>query len=159
MFFFKKNCINQACKSSSCFLNFSSSWRNEISLSCFSEKYEMQSLDVDLRDVFCEPSPFSFLFLVSPHVSSETFCMFFYLHKLLFNFFFQLLLSVLQYQLHRIAQSNRVVLHLFQCDWVLFRMLYLLLSFLIYIFLTNRLYLSRTDLGGTLKKVGLMNLK
>ena len=73
--------------------------------------------------------------------------------------FFQLLLSVLQYQPHRIAQSNRVVLHLFQCDWVLFRMLYLLLSFLIYIFLTNRLYLSRTDLGGTLKKVGLMNLK
>ena len=88
VFFFKNNCINQACKSNSCFLNFSSSWRNEISLSCFSEKYEMQSLDVDLRDLFCEPSPFSFLFLVSPHVSSETFCMFFYLHKLLFNFFF-----------------------------------------------------------------------
>ena len=53
----------------------SSSWRNEIFLSCFSE---IKSLDVDLRDLFCEPSPvsFSFLFLVSPNVSSEAFRIF-----------------------------------------------------------------------------------
>ena len=55
----------------------SSSWRSEIFLSCFSEKYEIKSLDVDLRDLFCEPSPvsFSFLFKVS-HVSSEAFRIF-----------------------------------------------------------------------------------
>ena len=51
---------------------------------------------------------------------------------------FQLFLSVLQYQLHLIADSNQVVLYLFPCDCVLFRMLYPLLSILIYIFsLTN----------------------
>ena len=61
---------------------------------------------------------------------------------------FQLLLSILQHQLHRTAQSNHVVLHLFQCNWVLSQMLYALLSISTYIF-------SLTDcinLGVTLKK-------
>ena len=45
---------------------------------------------------------------------------------------FQLLLSVLQYQFHRIiTRSNQVVFYLFQCDWVLFRMLNPLRSVLI----------------------------
>ena len=131
-------CICWACKSSSCFFfNFSSSWRSEISLSCFSEKYEIKSLDVDLRDLFCEPSPasFSFFFLVSSNVSSDVFRIFCARTSSSSTLdFLQLLVSVLQHQLHRTAQSNHVVLHLLQCDWVISQMIYPLLSILTYIF-------------------------
>ena len=115
-------CICWACKSSSCFFNLSYSWRNEISLSCFSEKYEIKSLDVDLRDLFCEPSPvsFSFLFLVSPNVSSETFRIFFACTSSC---------SIMNSWIHQFMD------HLFQCDWVLSQMLYALLSISTYIFL------------------------
>lgn len=65
---------------------------------------------------------------------------------------FLVVASCLAVSASSIRRINHVMLHLFHCDWLLFRMLYPLLSILIDIFLTNRLYRSRIDLEVTLKK-------
>ena len=89
------------------FFNFSSSWRHEVSLSCFSEKYEMQSLDVHLGVFFVNLH--LHYFLSFPGLTkcfkwgiSHALC----LHKLLFNFGF---FSAVAFCLAVLALSNRSI--------------------------------------------------
>ena len=97
----------------------------------------MISLDVDLQDLFCEPSPasFSFLFLVWSNVSSEAFRRFCACTSSSSTLdFFQVLLSSISMRSGAIPNVFSSALH-----------------FDLY-FLTNRLYRSRTNLGVTFKK-------
>ena len=65
------------------------------------------------------------------------------LYKLFFKFgFFFSSCFVLQNQLYRTTQSNHVVLHLLQCDWVLSQMFYPLLSISTCIFSSHACTLS-----------------
>ena len=89
------------------FFNFSSSWRNEILLSWLSEKCEIKSLDVNLRDPFLRT--FTCIIFLSFSWSCQTFSgrHLAYLvpaqARLELWILFQLLLFLLQDQLYRIA--------------------------------------------------------